>query len=77
MIRFQYQPHKLKTRELIAANGNLAVMNEVMARYMIDENNQPVPHDKALEMLGDLDVEDNIAVQYDFLAAIAPAMTMK
>ena len=70
MIRFQYQPHKVKTREILGVEGNLGAMIGLMAKFMVDEQGQPIEEGAAKEILLDLDLEDVVQAQNDFLPII-------
>lgn len=71
-MKYSVDRRLIKTRELIAAEGNLTEMNKLMARFMVDEADAPIPPDEALDLLFDLNIEDNQAEQYVFLAALTP-----
>lgn len=74
MFRFKVDPKAIKTREYLDTVNDLEATNKLMARFLVDDNDEPIPQDKALEMLLDLDIEANQDAQYDFLAALTPRL---
>ena len=70
-MNFRYEPHKIKTRELLAAQGNLEGMINLMAKFAIDESGASIPAETARDTMLDMDLEDVVQAQNDFLPVIA------
>ncbi len=69
-MKFYVDPNKLTTGELLDAEGNIRAMNKLMARFVIDFEDNPVPEDAAYGQLMALSFADNYRAQDDFLASL-------
>lgn len=71
-MKFKVDLEQIKTRELVALESSLSAGVKLMSRFMVDASGEPIPEDKATEMLMELNaVELNAAVS-DFTEAVLP-----
>lgn len=69
-MRFEVDPYKLTTGELLEAEGNIRAMNKLMARFVVDADGNSVEFEEAYRQLLALSFADNYEAQDDFLAAL-------
>lgn len=72
-FNFKVDPHKLTTGELLEAENDLARMNNLMSRFLVDLNGDPIPQEEAIVKLLGLSFADNYEAQQDFLAGLLRA----
>jgi hypothetical protein len=71
-MKFKVELEQIKTRELIALETSLSAGVKLMSRFMVDASGEPIPEDKASELLMELNaVELNEAVS-TFTESILP-----
>ena len=69
-MKFQVDPYKVNTGELLDAEGDIRAMNNLMARFAVDLQGDPIPEGEALEQLRALSFAENYKAQGDFLASL-------
>jgi len=69
-MKFFVDPDKVTTGELLDAEGNIRAMNNLMARFVVDNEGNPIPQDEALKQLLALSFSANYRAQDDFLASL-------
>lgn len=70
---FRIDTGKISTREMVNAESTLSGTVRLMAKFMIDEGtDQPIPEEKALELLLDLPFEEQLEVQDQFRSEFLP-----
>lgn len=72
-MRFSVELHRIKTGEWLKAFGDDIALAALMARFMIDEKGDPIPEDKAAEIIADTTIDQFIEAQEDFLTDYARA----
>lgn len=70
-MNFAIDLKRIKTRELIEAQDSLLATIRIMARFMTDDDGQPLDETEATETLLDMDLETQGQVQEAFLATFA------
>lgn len=71
-MKFKVETGQIKTRELIECETSLIGTINLMSRFMVDEAGNPIPEKEARESLLDLDIDEQMKVQEQFVAGIIP-----
>jgi hypothetical protein len=66
---------EIKVRELKEANKSMDASLDLISRFMVDDAGNRIPPEQAMDQLEDLNLDELIEVQTDFLKTLNQAMT--
>ncbi len=73
-MKFKVDIEKIKTREIVEAEESLKKALQLMSRFMVDEEGNPVPEDEAYEILLDLNIVEQQNTADSFAGSILPSL---
>jgi len=71
-MKFKVDTGQIKTRDLLACENSLTGTIDMMSRFMVNELGEYISENDAREMLLDLDIEEQIRVQEEFVNNLIP-----
>lgn len=73
-MKFKVDIEKIKTREIVEAEESLKKALQLMSRFMVNEEGNPVPEDEAYEILLDLNIVEQQNTADSFAGSILPSL---
>lgn len=73
-MKFKIPTDAIKNRDLVECEDSLKQSLQLMSRFMVDDDGNPIPQDEAFEQLLDLTMEEQANVSASFTNSIIPNM---
>lgn len=73
-MKFKIDTGKIKTREVIESDGNLTKTIDLMTKFAYTDAGEPMEPEVAKEELLDMNLNDLMDIQNDFVEAITPKL---